>query len=125
MPVKVVVGSNAVPTTVLWFQRVVRPAHSGVEIAYDYALAGKAQRPDRRSVDVEHTPLDGVRGVRATRRDFEITDLGILDPARGLVGINVGHVRALGKMLDQRTIGFGDQHVGRPKGLIHNALSLE
>ena len=101
------------------------PAHAGVLIANNHALAGKAQRPDRRSVDVEHAPLGGVGGVGVAGRDAKFFNDRIFDPASGHIGVDARHVRARGEQLDQRAVGRGNEHVGRPERLVSNAPGFE
>ena len=65
VPVIVMIRGHAIPTAVMRFDRVMRPAETGVAITDDDALPGKAERPDIRCMRVSNALLDGVGLVYA------------------------------------------------------------
>jgi hypothetical protein len=46
VPVKVVVGGNAIPTPILGLERIVGPALARIQVTHNHPLAGKAHCPD-------------------------------------------------------------------------------
>ena len=122
MPVVIVISRDSIPATVMWFQRIVRPAHAGVLIADHDPLPGEAQCPDWWSVHILHTPLDD---RRFTRRDAKVRDRWIFDPTGRSIGIYARHVRTSSEGLYQRSVGARDQHVRDPERLISYAPGAE
>ena len=77
VPVVIVIGSSPIPAAVVRFQRNVRPAHAGVLVADDDALASEAQCPHLRRIHILHAPLDD-RGI--TRCHPKVRNRGIFNP---------------------------------------------
>src|SRR6185436_12734129 len=101
VPVVIMISGGSIPATVMWFQRIVRPAHAGVLVAYYDSLPGEAQGPNWGSVHILHTPLDD---RRFTRRDAKVRNRWIFDPTSGSIGIHARHVRTSSEGLYQRAV---------------------
>ena len=71
VPIVIVISSNSIPATVMRFQRIVRPAHAGVLVAYYNPLPSEAHCPDLRGVHILHAPLDARRITRCDLRSNE------------------------------------------------------
>ena len=121
-PVVIVISDNPVPTTVMGFQRIVRPAHAGVLVADDDALASEAHCPDLWSIYILHAPLDG-GGI--TGCDAKVRNRRIFDPTSRSVGIHARHIRTGSQCLHQRAVCVSNNHVDHPERLISNSSGVE
>ncbi len=66
VPVKVVIGVDSVPATVVRFERIVRPANTGVGARNDDGFSAEPKRPYIRRVRVSNARLDRRRSPGAT-----------------------------------------------------------
>src|SRR6185503_16236723 len=119
VPVVIMIRGAAVPAPVFWFERVMRPALPGVEVADDDTGAVEAKGPDRGSVDVSHAPFDR---VHLRRRESFFADYRILYPACRRVGVYLPHIGARGESVNERAICRRDNHVGGPERLVAGAV---
>ena len=80
VPVEIMVGGDAVPATIFWFQCVVSPKHARVFVADDYTLASETQRPNCRRVNIHHSPLRGRGSVLVPASNTKFFYHRIFDP---------------------------------------------
>jgi hypothetical protein len=97
------------------FERIVRPAHAGILVAYYDPLPCEARRPDLWSIHILDAPLDDKRN---TRRNAKVRNRWIFDPTSRSIGIHARHVRTSSEGLYQRAVCCSDQHVNHPERLV-------
>src|ERR1044072_7096608 len=122
VPVVVVVGGHPVPTTVMRFQRSVRPAHTSILVTDDNALAGEAHCPHLWSIYVLHAPLDG-GGI--TWCNAKVRNCWIFGPTGYSVRIHARHIRTRSQRLNQRAVCVSNDHVNYPERLIRDPSGVE
>lgn len=68
VPVLIVIGICSIPTAVLRFERVVRPANTGVRAGNDDGFSFESECPDVRRMRVINARLDRRRRARSARQ---------------------------------------------------------
>jgi hypothetical protein len=61
VPVVIVIGVHSVPTAVVRFERVMRPANAGIRTRYNNVLPGETQCPHLRGMRIIDARFDGRR----------------------------------------------------------------
>src|SRR5437588_12774100 len=107
------VSGRAIPPSIMRLEGVMGPAHAGILVAYDNALAGEAHSPHLRGVDVLHIPLYRLRTTVGRSRVGSIG--GVVNTLEGAIGLDLSHVGTSGEGLHQGAITAGHQRVSYPK----------
>src|SRR5437764_14895651 len=110
------VGRGAIPPSIMRLESVMGPAHTGILVAYDDALAGEAHSPHLRGVDVLHIPLHCLWAVvRAIGGRGVGSISGVVNTLEGAIGLDLSHVGTSGEGLHQGAITADHQRVSYPK----------
>src|SRR5262245_25461862 len=74
MPVKIVIGVNSVPATIMRFKRVMRPTNTGIGAGNHESLSGISERPHIRRMRVSDPRLDRRRRRRTAGPQRRLLD---------------------------------------------------
>jgi len=71
VPIVIVIGRGSVPAAIVRFERVMRPANTGIGTRNNDVLPGESQGPYLRCVRIVDPGLDRFRNLGVSRRFFD------------------------------------------------------
>ena len=120
MPAKIVIRVDSVPAAVMRFERVVRPANTGIRAGNDNSLPSEPKRPDIRRVRVSNARLDRRRRRGAAGLQRRLLDRASLRKVILNMGIacNARHVGASGQRVGDLSSALHHDRINDIEGLM-------
>ena len=120
MPIVIVIGHRAVPTSIVSLQGYMGPTVTGIVASNHDPLSQETEPPHVRRVDEGDARFDGVGRVRHRAQIAHR-----LVQMHHRIGVNVRNLSALSDLLDESRVAVHLDHVGNPKRLVGDPLLVE